>query len=177
MLDPVLAIVARIALIALFGAGLWHKLRDPVRFVATVRAYAIAPALLVAPVAVGVVALEGLCVGGLATASSWAAGLAAGILVVYAAVLGVNLVRGRDDIDCGCVGVAGRSGLSWWLVARNVVAVAVTLGLVLPPQERALVWIDWVTVAGMLLAVTALAAAADRLVANRPAMARVRGTG
>jgi hypothetical protein len=174
MVDPVLTIVARLALAGLFAAALGHKLREPAAFRATVAAYQLGPATLMGPLAIVVVVTECAVLLGLVVAAPWAPALAGVTLATYASALAVNLVRGRVHLDCGCVGSAGRGGLSWWLVGRNLVAVGVAAGLWLPSAGRALVWIDGVTIAGLLATVTALFAATDWLLANRAAVARVR---
>lgn len=40
------------------------------------------------------------------------------ILILYAAAIGINLLRGRHTIDCGCGGVP--QGISWMHVFRNM---------------------------------------------------------
>lgn len=42
------------------------------------------------------------------------------MLVVYSLAISVNLLKGRDDISCGCNGVIGDHRISWWLVLRNL---------------------------------------------------------
>jgi hypothetical protein len=72
------------------------------------------------------------------------------------------------DIDCGCGGVEGRQRVSWALVARNAVLVALLcVGAVVdsPPDVGATLGATLVVSA---LAFVALFAAASQLVANRP---------
>jgi hypothetical protein len=56
-------------------------------------------------------------------ASPWAEIAAAVLLSVFAAAMGINLLRGRRYIDCGCFQSALRQTLRWSLVARNGVMV------------------------------------------------------
>ncbi|MGO4119283.1 MauE/DoxX family redox-associated membrane protein, partial [Rhizobium ruizarguesonis] len=42
------------------------------------------------------------------------------LLVVYSVAITINLVRGRNEISCGCGGVLGTHNLSWKLVIRNI---------------------------------------------------------
>jgi hypothetical protein len=176
-IDPVIDAALRASLAVLFAAAASHKLREPRRFRATVAEYRLLPGWLVVPAAVALVGGE----VGVATAlvlPAWrTAGLigAAGLLALYGAAIAVNLARGRRDLDCGCAGPAMRRPISGWLVARNAVLVAVALAGLVPPASRPLVWIDAVTILGATTGLAALYAAVDRMLAQLPAMARVRG--
>ncbi|MGH2755799.1 MAG: MauE/DoxX family redox-associated membrane protein [Actinomycetota bacterium] len=46
--------------------------------------------------------------------------LAAGFLMIFTTAVAVNLLRGNQDIGCGCFSGTDERGLSWWLVWRNV---------------------------------------------------------
>jgi hypothetical protein len=76
------------------------------------------PAAGVALLAAEVLAATGLLVP---VTRTWAAGLAAVLLLAYAGVIALNLARGRTTIDCGCGG--GGQGISSWHVLRNLVLV------------------------------------------------------
>lgn len=45
---------------------------------------------------------------------------AACILLIYTIAIVINLLRGRNEISCGCGGVLGNHNLSWILVTRNI---------------------------------------------------------
>ncbi len=49
---------------------------------------------------------------------------AALIILVYALAMGVNLLRGRKRLDCGCNGPNAKQSVSWWLFTRNLLFVA-----------------------------------------------------
>jgi hypothetical protein len=98
---------------------------------------------------------------------------AALLLVIYASAVAVNLLRGRDHIDCGCVGAAGRRPIAWVLVARNGVLSGVALVAALPAAPRPLVWIDAVTLVAAVGALALLYAAADGMLAHGPQLARL----
>ena len=51
----------------------------------------------------------------------WAASAAAGLLIVYAPGMGVNLARGRRDLDCGCGAAGNRRAIAAWMVWRNLI--------------------------------------------------------
>lgn len=176
MMDPVLDRAVRASLVLLFAATATHKLRDLLRFRATLADYAVLPPAMVALASVAVPLVEAVvAIACLVPAVRVAAlGGVAMLLALYAGAIAANLRRGRDQLDCGCLGVAGRAHISWWLVARNAVVVAVALVATAPVQPRALVWLDHVTTFGVV-AMTALAwLAVDGLLGNLPRVARVR---
>lgn len=99
-------------------------------FVEAVRGYQMLPPSLVGVVGVGLPWLEvgvgvlliagvGLPVVGVVTA---------GLLVVFAYGMAVNLWRGRR-IDCGCRGAGVGRRISWPLVGRNLVLAAAALAV------------------------------------------------
>jgi hypothetical protein len=102
--------------------------------------------------------------------------VAALLLLVYALAIAINLARGRRDLDCGCAGPGNRRPVRGMLVARNLLYAAMALVLLLPDSGRSLVWVDATTALAATLTLAALAAGLARLDANRPALARIRGT-
>jgi hypothetical protein len=174
--DPILDIALRAALALLFGAAARHKLRDVARFRATLADHRLVPPVLVTAASIAVIAAEVGVVTALVIPVAPAAGpLGAALLAaVYAAALAANLLRGRRHLDCGCLGVAGRETISWWLVARNALLVAVALAGLAPTAVRPLVWMDAVTGAGLVTLATLVWLALDGLLANLPAIARLR---
>jgi methylamine utilization protein MauE len=175
--DPVFDTTLRAALSFLFLVAAGHKLRDLGRFRATLADYRLLPASAVS-LAAGLVALVEVAVAALLVtpgARSAGLGAAATLLVVYAGAVGVNLARGRRDIDCGCAGPAARRPISGWLVARNVGIAFVALAGLAPVGARTLGWIDALTVVAATSALAALHAAADRMIGLAPALARLRG--
>ena len=102
--DPVAvgATVGALALI-LFAAA-WHKLSDREVFAGALQAYQLLPAGAVGTLAHVLPAIEiGLGIGVLIPASRQAALLGVAVLLTgYAVAMGINLLRGRDEIDCGC---------------------------------------------------------------------------
>jgi hypothetical protein len=166
-LDPAIFWVARIGLAGVFALALGHKLRDPVRFRATLADYQIVPAALVAPSAAGVAAAEFATLCALALPPLDPAGPLAAIALLgaYSLAIALNLARGRRDIDCGCLGPGRRQPLSAWLLARNGALAAAAAALVTPHALRALLWLDALTIAGGVIALTLLWNAANRLAA------------
>jgi hypothetical protein len=176
-MDPAIDITLRVAVALLFLAAARHKLRDLRRFRATLAEYRLLPDGLVPVTAVVIAGTEVALCGALLAPSLRAPALlsAAGLLLVYGGAIGVNLARGRREIDCGCAGPAVRRPISGWLVARNgAVAAAAMTGLA-PLAARPLVWPDALTVAGATAALAALYASVDRLIVHAPILARLRG--
>jgi hypothetical protein len=74
------------------------------------------------------------------------------LLAGYTLGIWINLQRGRTHIDCGCLGSTGED-LSYYLVARNVVLLAI-LGCGLTEASlRVFTWLDYTAI--VLLIVTA----------------------
>jgi hypothetical protein len=69
-------------------------------------------------------------------------GAAAGMLAIFAAAMGVNLLRGRSEIDCGCFQSDLRQQLSWPLVARNLVLAGLLVLPALTGGERLGAWLQ-----------------------------------
>lgn len=164
-MDPVLDLVLRVALALLFATAAWHKLRAPKAFAATLGEYRLLPPALAPIAAALVVTAELAVVVGLLVSRRDGLAAAATLLLVYAAAVGVNLLRGRRHIDCGCAGPAARRPISGWLVGRNVVLAAAALAGLAPVAARRLIWVDAFTVVAATVALTACWAAADRLLA------------
>ncbi|GAA6150663.1 MauE/DoxX family redox-associated membrane protein [Pseudoteredinibacter isoporae] len=65
--------------------------------------------------------------------------VAAVLLLMYAFAMGINLLRGRKRLDCGCNGPDARQDISWWLIARNLVFVTLLVAsLKLPYMVEAM---------------------------------------
>ncbi len=175
-MDPAIDLTLRTAFALLFVVAAVHKLRDLPRFRATVAEYRLVPRATAALAAAIVVAVEAAVAVALVVPALRAAGLvtAAAVLLVYAAAIGVNLVRGRRDLDCGCAGPALRRPISEALVARNAVLAGAALAGLAPVHARPLLWLDGMTVAAATAALAALYGAVDRMTANAPGLARLR---
>lgn len=179
MIDPLLGrlIAAGLALLLLSAA--WHKLGSRAQFTAALREYRLLPESLVGPAAVLLPLFE------LTLALAWLAGVArgfvaastAGLLLLYAAAVAVNLWRGRVDIDCGCgLGGAGRGDgrLTWGLVARNTLLAAAAGAAAVPVVQREAGRFEPVVLVLAILAAVLLYAGASQLLRNGAAMAAWR---
>ncbi len=168
VIDPAAQMTLRGALALLFLFAAVHKLRYPRGFREALAGYELVPAAWHAPVAMLLVGLElavgaSLLIPGLAPAGGAAA---AGVLTLYTAAVTINLYRGRRDIDCGCAGPAGRVPLNRGLVIRNAFLIAASVACALPADGRPLAWLDIVTIASGLLALSLVYIAADTALAN-----------
>jgi Methylamine utilisation protein MauE len=168
MLDPAIGylIVAGIAL--LFASAAAHKLRDLARFTAVFAAYHVLPDAPARRVAWLIPCLE----LGISLALCWepsrraALVSAIAVLIAYATALGVNLLRGRRDLDCGCGAVRGRRVIADWMVWRNLLLASVLGIAALPWSLRPVGATDLLTVVGGLMVGATLYAAVDRLLGD-----------
>jgi Methylamine utilisation protein MauE len=159
--DPALAWTIRLVAAAVLATAAVAKLMALEPFVGVVRNYRLLPSAVVRPFAYLLPPLElVLALALVALPGAWLPPLGSALLLVgFAAAMGVNLRRGRIDIDCGCFAGLMRQKLSWPLVARNLVLalalLVVTAGV---GGARPLAWLDIVTVpagtASLLLAWT-----------------------
>jgi len=169
-LDPILVLAANYCVALLFLFSGLAKLTAFRVFRATLADYALLPERLVTPAAVLLTGLElGLALAACLPPSAAAAMyLAASLLLLYAGAIGINLQRGRRDIDCGCTGPATRQLLSGWLLLRNVCIAALALVGAAVPGPRSLGTADAVLIGLSILGAMALYAAVNQLMANAP---------
>jgi hypothetical protein len=108
-----------------FARAALHKLSDFTTFTGFVADYQVVPEKLVRPASTGLAIAEAAVVAIVFVPLLQPVGLslAIGLYLLYAAVIGVNLGRGRDRVECGCGGAA--QPLSWTLVTRNFALAAV----------------------------------------------------
>ena len=121
------ALTYLVLLALIFAQSAWHKANDYGRFLGLVANYRLVPGFLEDGVSRTLVATEALLVVLLIfPATAVFASLSGGVLLlVYAAAMGVNLMRGHQLIDCGCGGRA--QPVSWLLVLRNLVLASLAL--------------------------------------------------
>ncbi len=175
--DPLISLTLRALLATLLVSAAMHKLRDPAAFADILRGYRLVPEGAEAVVGVGIGGVEALTavalvVPGVASGAGWAAAL---LLCAYTAAIGINLVRGRRNVDCGCFGPAGRGQtLSEWLVVRNSVLIAGTLVVAAPVGVRSLGAFDAFVGAAACSGGALLWVGANQLLAQWPRMRLLR---
>ncbi len=175
MSDPFVVRTVSLGFALLFVLAAGHKLTGMAAFQAVLNDYQLFPPRLVALIARVVPLLELLLgVGWLVSAhTSTVAYASAGLLVAYTAAMGINLIRGRVHIGCGC-GFGGASPddqpLSVGLLLRNVMLVIVALLATLPVPDRQLGIVDNLALVAAVLASTLLYAASNQLLRNGAAI-------
>jgi len=149
-LDPALYYLAVCVIALVFLHAGVSKLLARDEFHGVLANYRILPEALLPPFAMLLPIAELAAGVGVLSAMTraYAAPLACALLLVYALAMGINLARGRRDIDCGCFKSALKQTISGWLVGRNLVLAAGAAALLLPPAERATGVLDYVTVVG-----------------------------
>ena len=111
------------------------KLRDVEAFADALAAYRILPIGAVEPAARALPIVEVACALALVAPPTRIAGEIAAVvlLVIFALAMGLNLLRGRREIDCGCGDPSRRQPLAWSLVARNLAFAAILVACALAP--------------------------------------------
>lgn len=174
-MDPTLHLALRAALAVLLLSAARHKLADRARFRAALAAHQLLPASTVAAAAVAIPVLElalaaALLLPGLGGAPALAT---AALLAAYTAAVGINLARGRREIDCGCGGPV-EAPLGGGLLLRNGALIAAALVAAPAPAARTLVWLDALTIAAAVAAAALLYAAAETARVNAAPLAVLR---
>ena len=175
-MDPVITVIISICMSLLFGVAAMHKLEAPAVFRAAMDDYQLIPSTLLSISSITLIILELIAAILLLIPRTQAAGLAivAALLSVYAAGISINLYRGRRDIDCGCNGPATTQALSWWLVGRNLVFLGLVLFAMDPAVDRALNWLDLLTIFFGVLVASGLYLGFNQLLAQAPRLAALR---
>lgn len=175
-LDPVVANVVMATLAIVFIVGASQKLRDLMSFEVAVEAYELLPLALVKPVAISLPVIE--LGAGIAllfeSTQTIAISVAAVLLLVVTAAVAINLARGHTDVGCGCGGIEDEQLLSWALVIRNLLLMALLGLLLLGTTDRQTVWFDYVSTAFATITAYALYVSANQLIANRPRLMTLR---
>jgi hypothetical protein len=175
--DPIYVIASAVSVAVILASAASHKWRAPGRFIRQLEDYQLLPPALLKPAARALPLAEGALAFALLLPASraLAALAAAALLALYAAAIGINLWRGRRDIDCGCAGPDQAQPLRPLLLLRNTVLVALALLASLHPQARELGVFDaFVSLAASAVALL-LYAAADGLLANAPRLLKLIG--
>lgn len=176
-IDPIFIIASALAIAVLLASAATHKVRAPARFARQLADYQLLPDVVVRPIARVIPLVELVVAFALLVPAwrAWAALSAAGLFALYAAAIGINLWRGRRDIDCGCAGPDQAQPLRPALLLRNSALVAVALLASVSPVVRDLGFFDgFVTVAASAVALL-IYAAADGLLANSPLLLKLIG--
>lgn len=167
--DPVVVHAVGAALSIVLCLGAWPKLRDPLVFAGAIENYRLLPASAV-PWVARLLPLIELAAGLLLLfPDTRRAGglLALGLLALVSAAVAINLARGQHGIECGCGGLSSQP-ISWGLVLRNGMLMALTLVAIEDSGGRPPLWADYITTGGAILALVGLHITTDQLLANAP---------
>jgi len=175
--DPIFVIASALAIAVILASAASHKLRAPARFAGQLEDYQLLPAGLVRVVSRLLPMVELATAFALLVPASRgvAALVAVALLALYAGAIGINLWRGRRDIDCGCAGPGQTQPLRPVLLARNSVLVALALLASIAPQTRDLGVFDGFVVIAASAVALLIYAAADGLLANSPRLLKLIG--
>jgi len=175
-MDPIAVLAIRLSLAVIFAAAALHKIRDLNGFHEAVRDYRLVPPALVTTTGALLLATE-LAVAVLLVLSPFSSaglGMEAIMLLLYAFAITINLLRGRTSIDCGCNGFGSGQPISNGLVVRNVVLTGLCLSALAFAGTREMEPADIATAVIAAAAFVMLYAATNQLLANAPAIARLR---
>lgn len=176
MLDPLALWILALCFSMLFVMAGLHKAANKVQFRANLTAYRILPDWAI-PLLTAAIPLFEIFLG-----LAWISGLflnivallSASLLAIYTAAIGINLIRGRSYIDCGC-GLSssasrGTSGdiqqLSSALLVRNGLLISATLLASLPSNDRLLGLMDFFGIALASIVFILLYLAFNQVLAN-----------
>lgn len=130
---PYTVTLARWLLAGVFLAAAAGKLADRRRFVQVVLAYKVLPqrlARLYAAVVPWIEAIVGLLLL-LGLATNVAAVIGGVLLLSFIVAVGLNVARGRTELDCGCFGPGHRQKIGGRLIIRNIALVLLSLQVAL----------------------------------------------
>jgi hypothetical protein len=163
---PIFIIIAAGTLVGVFLRGAAHKFSDFSWFAYTVAEYRILPTALVPPVAGLLLASESAVTLGLVLPQTRTIAAFGGavLLGIYGIAIALNLVRGRDRIDCGCGGAG--NGLSWFQVLRNAALAGFALVAAQSPSAVVIGPVEWVVALAAITAFWLVLVGAEKLAAN-----------
>ena len=166
--DPIFSLSIAVLFAFVFTSAATHKVMQYRRHVVIVADYRVMPRWLAPLLAPLVIALE-FTVAILVPWPAWRTPglmLAAGLLLVYLFSIGLNLLRGRTSIDCGCGWGSQGQGISSWLLVRNLILIGAVAVALAPQVERPLNILDGFLAAFASLALIAVYSIGDLLIAN-----------
>ncbi len=175
-LDPIYSLTIVILIAFVFALAGIHKAMDFARHAGVVADYRVVPAWTVPLLAPLVVVLE---LGAaflvlIPLFRSTGLILIIGLLLIYIYSLGLNLVRGRTSIDCGCGWGSKGHQISAWLIVRNLTMMMLAAAALLPSSNRSLYLVDWILAAFGGAAVIVIYYIGDLLIANWSKLSKLK---
>jgi hypothetical protein len=168
-IDVTISFIFRLLLVFIFALAVSHKIRNFDHFTTQLRAYGLLPDRLLSPFAFFLILIEGFLAFSLLFKEwQYPSFIAAAVLALYAAAMTVNLVQGREDLDCGCSGPSDfPQSIGWALVIRNCVLAFFALATAWPITSRSLSLVDIITVLLASIAVICIYAGSEQAIANQ----------
>jgi Methylamine utilisation protein MauE len=172
--DITISFIIRFLLVFIFARAVLHKLGDLSHFNAQLETYRLIPSLLVPAMSIFLILIEVfLAFSLLLSGWSYPSFIAAALLALYAGAISINLVRGRDDLDCGCDGPSAfAQRISWALVIRNCILAIFALATASPITSRSVSIVDITTVVFATIAVICIYASIEQAIANQQRQAQ-----
>jgi len=167
--DITISYILRLLLVFVFMRAVLHKLRSYSHFNAQLSSYRLLPDALLPAFSCFLILLEAfLAFSLLVTGWLYPSFIAAAVLALYAGAMSINLIQGRDDLDCGCSGPSEfGQRVSWALVVRNGVLAFFALATALPITSRTLSMLDITTIVLASIAVIFIYASIEQAMANQ----------
>ena len=150
----------------LFAFSALDKWMDLERFVIQLNAYQLFPENQATFIA-NTLLLTELVTATLLISPLYFFGVVTGLALLTGYTLGIwiNLQRGRTHIDCGCLGSTGE-GLSYYLVARNIVLLAILGSCLIDPSPRIFTWLDYTAIVFLILTASLVYFTVSELIKN-----------
>ncbi|WMD18317.1 MauE/DoxX family redox-associated membrane protein [Achromobacter seleniivolatilans] len=170
MIDPIFQYASAFLLALVTGSAAASKAGQRDILEGVIANYRVLPSILVRPTAYVLPIVEcAICLALLFPMSRHVAAAAALVLIgIFTIAIGVNLIRGRTWVDCGCFSSTLRQPISWGVVARNAFfMIAATLPLV-SSNERAVALGDIAAAAVIAMALFVLSLAFSLIAPGRP---------
>ena len=143
-------------------------------FKISVEAYDLLPPWALKPASYGIVSLEGVSALLLLTHETLKIGgvCAIALLSIVTTAVATNLLRGKDDIGCGCGGIEDEQKISWALVLRNLFLIGLLAPVLFETSLRTASFLDQFTLFCASLAIYGIYALFSQIITNAP---RLRG--
>src|SRR5215813_6110719 len=176
VIEPEIVSIALLTVATIFAGSAAIKFAALEDFGQAVEAYRVVPESTAPVVAWIVPVLELGSAAGLLYAGtrSAAAMILFVLLILFTLAIGLNLARGRRDIDCGCFGPMLRQRLSSWLIVRNFVLAGGVMVAALPLETSDMNALAYSTIAFASMAMVLLYITGNVLLANSAANEELR---
>jgi len=167
-IDSILVRAVGLVLAWIMGTAGLHKLRHPRHYAALIGAYRLLPQQVAFPATLLLGMAEVASAVLIGSVPCLIAGPVAviGLLCLYCGAIGINLMRGRGDIDCGCSGPLRARPIAPWMLLRNAVLILLAAWLGFRGAGCAAGWGEWLAAAAIAAIGVLLYNALDFLMAR-----------